>query len=436
MIDQKRFDELAAKHDVPGAVLAVSIGDELHELATGVLNLATGVETTTDSLFQIASITKPYTATMIVRLVQQGLLTLDTRVVEVLPDFRVADPEVTAQVTVRHLLTHTSGIAGDFFHDSGRGDDALERFVADCADLGQDTPLGATLSYSNTGYNILGRIIEVLTGETWDQALHTLVTEPLGLTHTWTLPEEVLRFRAAMGHCVMPGQESLAPTPMWEPGFRGEGPAGAICATGADVIAFARLHMADPTLAVMREPQVAPASPLFDHWGLGWNLWSWDGFEVFGHSGDVPGQSCRLLVVPEDRFAVVVLTNVDDSRGFQADLLSELLSDFCDIRMPGRPTPPASPASPVVLGDIGGYAGSFERVGSRVDIIAGGDGLTFRFTPLGLMAEFMEPFGFPLIPLSDRLFVGRESDTAPWTPVVIEDDFVHFGLRAYLRTQP
>jgi len=118
MITQGRFDELAAKHNAPGAVLGVMAGTQIQRFATGVLHMSTGAVTEVDSLFQIGSISKPYTATMLMRLVEQGRVGLDTRVVEVLPDFKVADPHTTEQVTMRHLLTHTSGIGGDFVHDN------------------------------------------------------------------------------------------------------------------------------------------------------------------------------------------------------------------------------------------------------------------------------------------------------------------------------
>jgi CubicO group peptidase (beta-lactamase class C family) len=156
---QSRLDELARRHQVPGASLAVLADGEVTALATGVLHTGTGVEATTDSLFQIGSISKAYTATVLLRLVDQGLASLDTAVVEVLPDFRTADPEVSSQVTLRHLLCHTSGINGDFFHDTGRGDDCLARYVQACADLEQSHPLGATFSYCNSGFVILGRVI-------------------------------------------------------------------------------------------------------------------------------------------------------------------------------------------------------------------------------------------------------------------------------------
>ena len=127
---QHWIDEAAARHDVPGAAVAVQKDDDDPvEAATGVINLNTGVATTTDSVFQIGSVTKVWTAALVMQLVDEGLVDLDAPVRRYLPRFAVADPVVTVTVTVRQLLSHTGGFAGDLFEDTGRGDDALDRLL-------------------------------------------------------------------------------------------------------------------------------------------------------------------------------------------------------------------------------------------------------------------------------------------------------------------
>ena len=131
---QRRLAELAERHRVPGAALGIlrfgpGARTSVVEAAYGVLNKETGVETTTDSVFQIGSMTKVWTATVVMQLVDEGLLDLDAPIVDVLPELRLADADVTKQVTMRHLLAHTSGIDGDVFTDTGRGDDCLEKYV-------------------------------------------------------------------------------------------------------------------------------------------------------------------------------------------------------------------------------------------------------------------------------------------------------------------
>src|SRR6266536_3344804 len=194
-----RLNELATEANVPGAALGIwSDGQEI-VAAHGVLNAATQVPVTTDSVFQVGSITKIWTATMIMQLVE-GLLSLDATVSEVLPGARLGTADVGGQVTVLHLLTHTSGIDGDIFTDTGRGDDCVERYVGLLAEVPSVFAPGATYSYCNSGYVLLGRIIEVIDGQSWDESLRARLTGPLAATQTVTLPEEAILRRAAVGH--------------------------------------------------------------------------------------------------------------------------------------------------------------------------------------------------------------------------------------------
>src|SRR5262249_20716636 len=139
-----------------------------------------------------------------------------------------------------HLLTHTSGIDGDVFTDTGRGDDCLEKYVDVLGDALQNHPLGATWSYCNSGFALMGRLIEKVTGQTWDQALRERLFTPLALDHTVPLPGEALRFAPAVGHDEHDGE--LVPAPAWQLP-RSIGPAGLVTSTVADVLAFARMHL-------------------------------------------------------------------------------------------------------------------------------------------------------------------------------------------------
>ncbi len=107
---------------------------------------------------------KVWTATLAMQLVDEGKLDLDAPVADVLPELRLADAEVAKTVTMRHLLNHTSGIDGDVFTDTGRGDDCVEKYVALLSEQKQNHPLGATWSYCNAGFVLAGRVIEKLTG--------------------------------------------------------------------------------------------------------------------------------------------------------------------------------------------------------------------------------------------------------------------------------
>ena len=185
---------------VPGVAIGLLYDGQEHTAAFGVTSIANPLPVDENTLFQVGSITKTFTATAVMRLVDNGRLDLDRPVRAYLPDLRLSDPVVAATVTPRYLLTHTAGWVGDYFSDTGRGDDALARYVVEMADLEQLTPPGALYSYSNSGFALLGRLIEVLTGETFETALRRLVLAPLELEGSFLFPEEVMTHRYSVGH--------------------------------------------------------------------------------------------------------------------------------------------------------------------------------------------------------------------------------------------
>jgi CubicO group peptidase (beta-lactamase class C family) len=443
---QEWFDQLAREHRVPGASLAVLEAGEISAAATGTLNVETGVEATPDSLFQIGSITKVYTATLAMQLVESGALGLDDPIVTALPELRLADPETLQQVTLRHLLSHSSGIEGDHFVDVGRGDDVVQRYVETCAELGFAHPVGATMSYCNTGYVIAGRLIEVLTERIWDAALTERLVEPLGLTHTVTLPEDAMRFRVAHGHAAKPGEAPHLESTWTLP--RSTGPAGLILATATDTVAFARLHLdggvapdgtrilAEESVAAMYEPQIEMPDrwTLGSHWAAGWILFDWDGRRVYGHDGGTIGQAAYLRVVPDAGVAIALLTNGGNAHDLYEDVFRDLLAELCGLAMPQPLSPPAEP--PRV--DVGDLAGRYESVAVRYELEPDGNGsLRGRASLIGYLAEIDDDpdEDFALVPVSDRVFVTRSSDERSWTPAVFYEladgtPYLHMSVRA------
>jgi CubicO group peptidase (beta-lactamase class C family)/predicted alpha/beta-fold hydrolase len=449
---QRRLDTLAARHGVPGAMLGIlrvrpGAEDELVEAATGVLNKDTGVEVTTDSLFQIGSMTKVWTATLALQLVDEGKLDLDAPISDVLPELALRNPDVAKQVTMRHLLTHTSGIDGDVFTDTGRGDDCLEKYVDLLAEVDQNHPLGATWSYCNSGFSLAGRVIEKLTGGTWDQALRDRIFKPLGLEHTVTLPEEALLYRAAVGHVGEPGKEPTR-APVWQLP-RSLGPAGLVASTAADALAFARMHLAggvasDGTRVLSPDSVTTMADKhadlpdkyiLGDSWGLGWIRFGWDGHRLIGHDGNTIGQAAFLRVLPEQGLAVTLLTNGGGARDLYEDLYREIFAELAGVAMPH---PLAAPAEPPVV-DLQRHVGRYERASVTTEVLLrDGEGV-LRQTVTGPLAELLpEPtHEYVLVPVdsSGDLFVIRQPDSQLWIPVTFYslptgEKYLHEGVRA------
>src|SRR5215211_1416922 len=206
-IEDQRFRAVCAavvqamdRLHVPGVAIGIVDGDAEHTAGFGVTNIEHPLPVDADTLFQIGSITKTVTATAAMRLVEQGRLDLDVPVRTYLPDLRLADEQVAANVTLRHLFNHTGGWAGDYFDDMGQGDDALAKIVAKLVDLPQLTPLGAVWSYNNAGFYLAGRVLEVVGGKPYEELARELVLEPLGMERSFFFPGDLMTYRFAVGH--------------------------------------------------------------------------------------------------------------------------------------------------------------------------------------------------------------------------------------------
>lgn len=448
---QRRLDALAKLHRVPGAQLGImrlleGREPEVVTAATGTLNrnISTGAPVTKDAIFQIGSISKVWTASVIMRLVDEGRFSLDTKVKDLIPELNLLDPELQDGITVRHLLTHTSGLDGDIFTDTGRGDDAVEKYVGVLDTAGTNHPLGATWSYCNSGFSLLGRIIEITTGMTWDAAMAELLYQPLGLDHTVTLPEDAILYAAAVGH-VEAGDEQIV-TPAWLLP-RSIGPAGLITSRVEDVLAFARLHMcggvaddgtrllAEDTVAEMQafQAEVPDKHVLGDSWGLGWIRFDWNGERLYGHDGNTLGQAAFLRIHPGSGVAVTLLTNGGNTHDFYEDLYREIFAELAGVDMKHPVSVPDEP----VDADLAPLVGTYERASVRMEVFAGDDGARLRTTTLGPLAELIpDPVDeYDLVPLADRLWAVRAPGTQTWITATFYalptgEEYVHFGARA------
>ncbi|WP_030525518.1 serine hydrolase domain-containing protein [Nocardia rhamnosiphila] len=424
---QHRLDELRAEYHVPGAALGVVADGTLHELASGVLNTATSVEVTPDSVFLSGSTAKIYTAILIMRLVDAGKLDLDAPVIEVLPEFATPDPEATRQITVRHLLSHTGGVTNDFNYDSGRGDDCLARYVEAARSVPLDCKPGTSYSYGSLGYVVLGRIVEILTGTTWDQALDEMLFQPLGLERSMTLPEQALRFRVAMGHTTGSNPE---PAPVWDMMPRSAGPYGRVITSAGDVARLATMLLnggagpdgvrllSEEAVAAMQRPQVTSPDKWTmsaESWGLGPALYDWDGITGFGHDGSAITQHSYLRVVPSAGVVVVLLCNGGEFGKLYADLVGELLVETAGVRIP---PPFAPPASPLAV-DMTALVGTYRRGGVEITISEEDGRARIRYEFIEGMKHFSPPIETDLTAVSPSVFAATGGPSGEdYTPVI------------------
>jgi CubicO group peptidase (beta-lactamase class C family) len=345
----KRLPELLEEHEIVGAQVAVLHNGEIVDAAAGVRNNVTNEPVTSDTLFQVGSITKVWTATLIMRLVNEGLLDLDRPVRDVLPEFRVADEQAAKVITPRHLLCHTAGFEGDLKFETGSGDDMLARYVELLADAGQLSPPGELYSYCNSGYAVLGRIVEVLRGKRFTAALREL-TDEIGLRKVAASRAEYAEHEMADGH--LEGKPVIEHLPeSWAAG-------GSVLAMPArELLRFVRTHLETTEFDAMRERQVT--HPDFGTgewwWGLGWELSNHEGGEVIGHTGMTVGYVAMLRVVPAAGVAVAAVSNGGKAPGkLFAAIFDHLLGELAGVRKRKFPDPPADP-KPVDLDQVVGH---------------------------------------------------------------------------------
>ncbi|MCB0105225.1 MAG: beta-lactamase family protein, partial [Caldilineaceae bacterium] len=173
------IEELMSATGVPGAAVGIIHNGQRHTAAAGITNHDHPLPVTADTLFQIGSITKTMTATVAMRFVEAGRLDLDTPIQPYLPQFQLQDETAATQATMRHLLTHMGGWVGDYFENTGTGDDALARYVAKMAALPQQVPLGTLWSYNNAGFSLAGHVLEAIADKPYETIVQEELFDPL-----------------------------------------------------------------------------------------------------------------------------------------------------------------------------------------------------------------------------------------------------------------
>jgi CubicO group peptidase (beta-lactamase class C family) len=285
----------------------------------------------------------------------------------------------------------------------------------------------------------------------WDDAMRELVYEPLGLTHTVTLPERALRYRVAWGH----GRQAGGPPTLvdaWELP-RAIGPAGNICGRARDILALGQLFLdggrghdgsriLSPDLAAeMLRPQTAVPDRWVSggHWGLGWRLHVAGGRDVYGHDGTGCGQCAFHVVVPDSNVAVALLTNGDSvDLGFA--VLGQLLTELCGLELFDWPRPLPDAAG---VRDGGPPLGTYERHGMRLQLHREDAGVRARLCAEPSPADDAGPEDGIELALSassggEAVYVTQVPGSRLWVPMVFFDldgeQYVHFGGRAMHRT--
>ncbi len=300
----------------PGAAVLVVRGDEvLYRGARGMASVELGVALSPDQAFRIGSVTKQYAAAALLKLVEAGKVDLEDPLTKFLPDYPNG-----AKITVRQLLDHTSGVKSytelpEVMEKMIRLDLTTEQLVASFKDQPASFAPGAKWAYNNSGYVLVGAVIEAASGKPWHVHLKDAVLAPAGLQHTWYGSNDVVIPGMANGYTVKDAR--LAPMAflsMTQPHA-----AGALVATVDDLHAWNRaLHggkvLSEKTYTAMITPGKAAA-----HYGLGIGRNTLRGHTQLVHGGGIFGFASHLAYVPDAQLSIVVLQNADNTLNGKGD---------------------------------------------------------------------------------------------------------------------
>ena len=340
---QARIPELMAEQDIPGLAVALVDGDQvLWSQGFGRVDRGGSAPVTTDTIFSVQSMSKLFTATAVMRAVQEGRLALDEPITTYLPDFTVHsafedNPE--RKITLRMLLSHTAG----FTHEAPIGNNneldpgTFDEHVRSISDTWLRFPVGTGYAYSNLGIDLAGWILERAYGEPFAALMRRQLLEPLGMTES-TFDRSEIRATAnrAIGH-LYPLPEVPLEVPMTA--------AGGLYTSATDLARFLRFQLNDGSIdgrtvldpALMTEMRTVPAPDAGARAGyaLGVARTGWyagDNADLFSHGGGSYGFLADLWWLPQLQLGIAILTNSSD-HDLQGDLALSILSDL--VHEPG-----------------------------------------------------------------------------------------------------
>jgi CubicO group peptidase (beta-lactamase class C family) len=463
-----RVEATMKMSEVPGAWVAiVENGQVTRARGYGIRALGGADRVDADTLFQIGSTTKAFTAAALAILVEDGKVGWDDRVIDHLPGFRMYDPWVTREITIRDLLVHRSGLGpgqGDLMFvpstDISRAD-----LVRRIQFLKPKTSFRSGYAYDNVLYAVAGQLVEEVSGQTWEDFVAARIFAPLGMKSAVNNDRDRLRApnrafpHGRVGELRGVGAQQVLDEKKVALGAN-VGPAGAIATGANDIARWLQVQLAAGQLPGSAErlftaenanemwqpvvplpvtrfpPPLEDASPQFKGYGLGWNVQDYRGHKIIVHGGGTLGFRAIVALLPEKNVAWAIAMNSEDNEftiGLHYELLDHYLGlpkrdwprafkDFLDARnaagveaqrAAAAERPKSTPSLP-----LAGYAGEYADPWYGPIAIAEANGsLTIDFRQTPGMAGPLEHWAYDT-------FVAR------WPDPLMEPAFVTFALDA------
>lgn len=332
---------------IPGAaVLVVKDGRIIVAKGYGVKELGTNDRVDENTLFMIGSNTKAFTGTALAILETEGKLKLEDKVVQYLPDFKMKDEWVTKELNLQDIVSHRMGLEtfqGDFIYWTSdlTSDEVIEKF-------GKLTPkydFRTKYGYTNAGYVIAGKIIEKVSGLTWEDFLKEKIVNPLEMKRTVLLSEDFMKAdNIAKPHTFVEGKMTVLPFQ----NIDNLAPCGSIGSSindlshwiiaqldsgyynGINAIPFSSIQKTRQLLSIERRVRHPYNKTHYTLYGMGWEFQDYEGREIVSHTGGVNGFVTSVTLLPEENLGIVVLTNTDQNAFFQS-LKWEILDSYLGL---------------------------------------------------------------------------------------------------------
>ncbi|MHC1784170.1 MAG: serine hydrolase [Anaerolineaceae bacterium] len=326
-IDDYVEAEMEAQH-IPGLALGIVQGDQIVHLHEFGLADPSGKRITSQTPFIIGSLSKSFTAMAILQLVDAGKIGLDKPVKQYLKWFRLADEESSASVTVRQLLNQTSGLAesAGLKDETSRenGDDALEARVKSFATARLNHPAGGAFEYSNANYDILGLIVQIVSGQSYDSYIQEHIFNPLDMQHSFVSEAKAMGQGLATGNRFWFGR----PYPFTAPYPRASLPHGYLIASAEDMshylIAYLNNGQYGDKMIISQTGidtmYLRPQQEMGDfYYGMGWFIGEKDGIPMMRHGGDTANFHANMILIPEGKWGIVLLENAENYKASEQE---------------------------------------------------------------------------------------------------------------------
>lgn len=410
-----------AETGIPGAAIAVISGDSLvFAKGFGVASVETGAPVTPDTLFQIGSMTKTFTAAALVALAEAGKLKLDQPISSYVTGL---SPKL-ARVTTHQLLSHTAGLKDEPDEYGLHEEAALATYVRSWQDDYCLFAPGQVFSYSNAGLALAGFVLQEVGGKSYAELMHERLFQPLSMQRTTFRPTVAMTYPLALGHRARGNEKPVVVRPMADDARLW--PAGNLYASANDLARFAlaflnegridgKQVLSPSVIAKLATPSAEiPSFAETTHYGYGLFLDQYRGTPQAWHDGSMPGFLGMLRMVPRHRFAVIVLTNKDGGR------LKKTMEKAMELLLPLPPKtePKSKPALSLSEAEIQRYIGEYAQPNRWTASVFSKDGKLWlkQFgseAPLTSIGEHRFSFQLPNEPRGEEIVFGLGADGAP-----------------------